>query len=109
MFGYMGIFFPSVVGLFILEKILNDYNFKIKDYFYYFIIFSLFSNIICLVITRIFFNISSYIVASLESYPIFFVKYVIVSLLINLILAITFSCVHKYVEISIEVEEKNVN
>ena len=109
MFGFMGIVFPSVIGLFMLERFFNNHRLGIKNYIYYFVILCLFSNIMCLVISKLFFNISSYISMSLNSYPIYFVKYVLISLLFNFIFVVIISCVKKYIKITIEVEKRNDN
>ena len=107
MFGYIGIFSPSIVGLFILEKLTKEYCFSKKDYLYYYIILNLFSNSLCLITLRIFTTTYTYIESNLEIYSMFFVKYIFLSLLYNFIIAIILSCIKKYIIISIEVKKNN--
>ncbi|MBQ6494989.1 MAG: hypothetical protein IJI49_03200 [Bacilli bacterium] len=109
MFGYIGIFFPSIIGLFALEKLLKEYKFKKRDYIYYYTLLNLFSNSLCMIIFRLFSNTYTYIETNLEIYSMYFVKYVLLSIIINIALAIIITCIKKYIKISIEVQEKNDN
>lgn len=101
--GIIGLIFPSIFGLFCLEKMDKKWELKTKDYVYLLSLLILFSNSIVFVISRIVWNVEYNMVEYLNYYPIFFVKYVIVSLIVNFGLAILFVLVKKYVDINIEV------
>ena len=101
----MGLIFPSIIGIYILEKLLNELKFNIKDYIYYGVILTLLSNCLSLIISRILFNLNGSIEVFLN-YPIFFVKYVFVSLIFNFIIAVGITIVKKNIDISIEVKKK---
>lgn len=106
MFGLIGMILPSIFGLIILEHIAKDWKLSKKNYVYVFSMLLLFSSIISLVISRFLFGVEDYVFECLSYYPMFFVKYVTVSLVVNFILAIIFILIRKYISIHIEVSKR---
>jgi len=105
MIEILGIIFPSIFGLFIVEKLYTKEKITIKQLIYYICILILLSNMISIVVSKAVFDLTGNLEEYLK-YPIFFVKYTFVSLCINSVIAIIITMFKKYVEISLEVKKK---
>lgn len=108
MSSVLGLIIPSILGIFIFELLNKDFDRSIRNYVYIFSSFILFSNFISIIFSRLFFELTGSIEEYLNYYPIFWVKYVLLSLIVNFGLSIIFTMVRKYINISIEVK-KNEN
>lgn len=101
----IALFGPSIIGL----KFL-DYFVKLnkKNTIYYFVILLTISITLNNIISYLFFNIAD-VIYHLNILPIYFGKYVFISLMINIVLAVILSIIIKGVSLKIEVEnvEKN--
>lgn len=95
-------FLPSVLGLYILKNFNKEQKYfdLILNYF----MFVLFSNLFCMIILILKGIQISNLSNLLELNFIFSFKYIIISMVINIILAFLSTILGKYLEISIEVE-----
>lgn len=104
MYSLMAILCPSVFGI----KLLDYFNKRIslKNTIYYYLLLVMFSNVLTSVFVYIFFKTSSNYIEYLNTLPIFFAKYVLVSLLINFILVIIITVSMKNMSFKIEVKNE---
>ncbi len=102
MFGVIALIGPSVIGLKVLEHLLNGLS--KKNIFYYFTILLTISVIINNSISYSLFNITD-VFYHLNNFPIYLAKYVLISIIINIVLALILSIIIKSVRLKIEVEK----
>ena len=102
-------FLPSVIGL-NLYLYLNKKNIDIFNQIKIYSILTLLSNLLCmlfdLLVNKFAYNLTDYIENNLS----FAIKYVLLSIIINIILSFVFIIVKKHISISVEVkknEKKN--
>ncbi len=93
---------PSIIGLKFLEHLLKEIN--IKNMVYYFTILLTLSLTLNNIISALLFKVNN-VFNALNSYPLYFSKYVLVSLIINLLLALFLSVIIKYIKINVKVEK----
>jgi hypothetical protein len=100
MYGIIAIFCPSIVGVKLIDYLNKEEK---RGLFYDYIILLISSLVLNNVITYVLFNIHSNIFENLNQLPIYWVKFVIVSVIINIILALLIVVVKKNVSIKVEV------
>lgn len=105
MYSLLIFLLPSVLGIKIID-ILSKKG-KIKDFVIYYLLLVLFSNFICMGAIIILNNFDSNIFLYMTEHLKFSFKYLILSMLVNLILGFIFSIFIKYVSISLEVKNEN--
>lgn len=103
MFMLIAVLVPSLVGVKILDYL--EKGISLKNGIYYFAILLLFSSVIDNILTYLLFNINSDILTYLNTLPIFFCKYILISVVINVLLAIIIFIIKSNVIFEIEVEK----
>lgn len=101
MYLFICLFLPSIIGIKFIDILIK--NLKTKDLIIYYLMLVLFSNTICIIISRFLFNIEQDMIFNLNSCPMFFVKYVLISIILNLIISFIFSLIIKNFSLSLEV------
>ena len=102
MYALIAILAPSIFGV----KIIDYFNkgLSLKNTIYYFIILLMFSSVINTAISYLLLNTDMYIFNSINNYPLLFSKYTLISIIINVILAIIIVIAQKNISFNIEVE-----
>ncbi len=101
MFSFVAIFVPSILGVGVIEYFKKNIN--LKNSIYYYAILLAFSNVINVVVSYCLFDVSSSIAIILDSAPIYFCKYIVVSILVNCILAFLIVLFEKNISFEVEV------
>lgn len=109
MIAIIGLVIPSILGVYFFEILSKDKNSTLERKISVFLVLLLFSSILNFVSSKLFFNITENIELSLNKYPIFFVKYVLLSLVFDMILSFVCVIVSKYIHITIEVKGNEDN
>jgi len=87
MFMLIAVLIPSVIGVKVIESLMKEEKIDKKRYIYFFLVLLLSSSIINNIISYVLFDVDMNILEFLNTFPIFFVKYCIVSILINVVIA----------------------
>lgn len=103
MLTFIALFIPSAVGLKLIDYFDKGLDFKRNIYYY--ILLLLLSTIITNVLVYLFFGVANNITAYLDSLPIFFAKYALVSLVLNLLLGLIIVVIRENISFQIEVEK----
>lgn len=101
MFAVIAIIGPSIIGLKLLDYLLKGLS--KKNIIYYFVILLTLSLALNNAISYLVFNITD-IFTSLNAFPIYFSKYITISLIINIVLSLLWVVIIKNVSLKIEVE-----
>lgn len=106
MYCLISFFLPSMLGLKILDK-LSKINTK-KDFVIYYSLLVLFSNFICSIFIIILNKFDGNLCLYIDEHLMFTCKYILMSLIVNLILSFIMGICIKNCDISLEVKhEKN--
>lgn len=104
MYGLIALFFPSVVGIKLLDYLKRGLN--LKNTIYYYLIFVLCSNLVSVFLSVYIIGMLSDPFEAINRFPIVFSEYVLISLFINVILCFLTIIIQKNVKLEI-VEKKN--
>lgn len=107
MFAIIAVLLPSILGLMFFEYLYKKMNMKQSVYIYVLLLLisCLFNNFICCFA----FEVKDSVIVFLENFPMFFFKYVFISITINIILAFVFTSLIKNCSIKVVVsDEENV-
>ena len=105
MFAFIAIFIPSIIGVKIIDYI--EKGISLKQSIYHYSILILLSSVFNNLVSYILFHLKSQIIVYLNTLPIYFCKYVIISIVINILLAFIFIIIEKNVSFELEVESIN--
>lgn len=103
--GFIAIMVPSIIGLNFFEILNGELN--NFDRLSVYSLLLIFSNIINIVFSYFFFNIKYDLCNQLSSLPIFCVKYIILSLIVNFILVFILIIFKENISFNIKVGNKN--
>lgn len=103
--SYLCILIPSIISVFIYEHVTKK-RLNTRDSIFVFLLFVLFNNVIASVVCRLLFNIVESLEIHLSSFPMFAVKYIIISLIISVILPVLYIFLEKNIIFKIEVKKK---
>ena len=110
MFALIAVFLPSVIGVKIIDYLIGKLD--LKRTIYWFCILLLLSTVVNNIIAYLVFGLDSQILYYLNTLPILFCKYVIISIMLNIILALGIIVCIKNISIEIKTakikEEINV-
>ena len=98
-YGLIAILFPSVLGVKILDY-LNK-GLSLKNTVYYYFILVMLSNFFNNIFSYLFFKVNENIFYALCEYPIFFSKFVLVSIAINILLVLLIIILQKNIKIDV--------
>jgi len=107
MFTLIAILAPSFLGVKFIEHLLKGLT--IRNTIYYYTILLLFSSLLNNLFCNLLWKLNDSILLNLNAYPIFFCKYVILSIIINIILGLVFVVIIKNISFKIVVEENVKN
>lgn len=102
MMAFVAIFLPSIIGIKILDYLENGLT--LKNIIFYYLTFVTLSLGFNSVFSYMFFHINNVIVDNLNNLPIFFSKYLIISIIFNIILSVLFYVLKRNISFSIEVK-----
>lgn len=104
MIQFICLFFPSVLSVWIMERIQKR-NFNLKEFIYYFILSIIFINLLIFLVIYIFSD-SSIEYLSKETFTLLFsIKYLVLSFSLSLLFPIFFSIVKSNFDFSISIDE----
>ncbi len=103
MFSLIAVFIPSVLGVKLIDCILKKSDWKRMGYFYCLLL--LVSTIINNIIAVSIFGLSSDLLLSLNTDQMVFIKYTIVSIIVNILIAIIIVINVKHLSIDIVVKK----
>ncbi|MBR2834008.1 MAG: hypothetical protein IKE75_06290 [Bacilli bacterium] len=103
MFMLLAVLIPSVIGIWFIESQIGSENISKKQYVYLFLFLLLLSTIMNNIFAYALFGVDSQVLEFLNTLTIFFVKYVLLSILINIIISFIIVIFMKNVSINIEV------
>lgn len=98
-YGLMAILLPSVLGVKILDYLNKGLD--LKNTVYYYFILVLFSNFFNNIFSYLIFKINENIFYSLCEYPILFSKFILVSIVINILLVFLIIILQKNIKIDV--------
>lgn len=104
MFMLIAVLIPSVVGVKIIDYLVHGLN--LKRTIYWFAILLLISTCLNNIIVYLAFGLDSNILSHLNNLPIFFCKYVLISFIINIVMA--FGIVVCMKNFSIEIKKETI-
>ena len=105
MYNLFIFFLPSVLGIKVLKKLNKNDN--IKELFLYYLLLVLFSNFICSGIIVLLNNFDGNLVLYAQEHLKFSIKYLILSISINLLLSFIYSILIKNLNVILEVKYEN--
>ena len=107
MFALIAILIPSLIGLKIIEYFFKEFN--LKDYIYYYLVLLLFTSILNCIVAYSIFHLEANIFYHLNWLPIYFCKYSLISIFVNVLFAFFIVVIVKNISCKIEVlkSEKN--
>lgn len=107
MYAIIAILLPSVLGV----KILDYFNrgLSLKNTIYYFLILVLVSNFLNNIFAHVMFDVSENVFGALNDFPIFFSKFVLVSIIINLFLVFLIVVLQRSLKLEIVAAEEKHN
>ena len=103
-------FVPSLLGVRLLERLIEK-QFEKRDFVFYYLLILLFTNSISVVFSCWLFGLGGNLEASLMGSPLFSVKYILLSIIVSVILGLGIAVLKRYVSVSLEVvknEKKKV-
>lgn len=104
--SFIGLLLPSLIGYKIFLNINKKIKFNIESKVFYYLMFVLFSNTISVFISRFLLGLNNSLDDNLYAYPLFSMKYIIISIIVNIILVVILSFV-KELSFSISIEKTN--
>ena len=102
----IGLLLPSVVGYKVFININKEEKFNIESKISYYLILVLLSNTIGLFLSKILFGLNTSLDDNLQSFATFSFKYIVLSIIINILLSYAISFYRKNISFSIEIEAK---
>lgn len=105
MFAALAILLPSVFGIKFLDYLNKGLSFK--NTIYYYLILVLGSNCFNNILSYLLFKVDNNIFSALNEFPVFFSKFVLTSIVINVLLVFIIIIFQKNIKIEVEVKEKN--
>ena len=103
---FIGLLLPSLIGYKVFMIVNKKRKLNIESKVFYYLMFVLFSNMTSVILSSIFFNLNTNLEASLEASPLFSIKYIIISIISNIVLVVIFSFI-KEVSFSIDIKKKD--
>ena len=102
--SFIGLLLPSLIGYKIFLNINKMRKFNIESKVFYYLMFVLFSNTISVFISKFLFGLNNNLDDNLNVSPLFSVKYIILSVIINLVLVVILSFA-KEISFSIDIKK----
>ena len=101
--NYLCMLLPSIIGLVLYEKLDNKTN-KMKEIIYIYLLMILFVNFISTFICVVIFDLKIGVDCALTDYPLFALKYIILSIVISIVISIIIKWIEKNIKIELSVE-----